>query len=245
MKNLEWIKTGLIAHRGLHTKDHAVPENSALAFRLAIEKGYGIECDVNLMKDGTIVVFHDKDLKRLCDKDGLLMELNYEDIKNLTLLDSQEKILRLEEFLTLVDGKVPLLIELKMHGQNDRMCELFMKIMDTYHGVWAMQTFHPFTVKWFHDHRPDVIRGIISEYFRDDDSLKKITKWLLKRMFFRFLNKPDFINYGIKDMPNRFLNRAMKRGTIVIAYASRSQADFDFVKQHYHNSVFEFFEPIH
>ena len=245
MKNLEWIKTGLIAHRGLHTKDKSVPENSAEAFRLAIAKGYGIECDINLMKDGTIVVFHDKDLNRLCGKDGLLMELNYEDIQDLTLFSSQEKILRLEDFLALVGGKVPLLIELKNHGQNDRMCENFMKIMDTYQGVWAMHSFHPFTVKWFHDHRPEVIRGIISEYFRDDDSLKKITKWLLKRLFFSFLNQPDFINYGIKDMPNRFLNRAMRKGTIVIAYASRSQAEFDFVKQHYHNSVFEFFEPLH
>ncbi|MDD4596084.1 MAG: glycerophosphodiester phosphodiesterase family protein, partial [Candidatus Izemoplasmatales bacterium] len=64
MKNLEWIKNRLIAHRGLHTGNGIVPENSMKAFRLAIEKNYGIECDVNVLKDGTVVVFHDKDLKR-------------------------------------------------------------------------------------------------------------------------------------------------------------------------------------
>ena len=48
------------AHRGLHTKDKTVPENSLPAFRAAAEAGYGVELDIQLSRDGQVVVFHDE-----------------------------------------------------------------------------------------------------------------------------------------------------------------------------------------
>lgn len=243
MKNLEWLKTTLIAHRGLHTPDKSVPENSLLAFSKAIEKGYGIELDINILKDGTVVVFHDKDLLRLCNHPGVLKDLNWEGLQQFNLYDTSEKIPTLTEVLDLVSGKVPLLIELKHHGDSLLLSERMMDIMKNYTGTWAMHSFHPSIVNWFHKNHPEVIRGQISEYFQEEKTMKKFTKWLLKSLFLNRFTKPDFINYGIKDMPNKYLDKAMKKGLIVIGYASRTQAEFDFVKARYHNSVFEFFEP--
>ena len=103
-----WLVEQPIAHRGLHDKD--TPENSLSAFSKAIEAGYPIELDVRLIADGTVVVFHDNSLSRLTENDGYIKFLNKEDLKYLTLKDSEEKIPTFEEVLNLVNGQVPLLI---------------------------------------------------------------------------------------------------------------------------------------
>ncbi|PKL00223.1 MAG: glycerophosphodiester phosphodiesterase [Tenericutes bacterium HGW-Tenericutes-1] len=243
MKDLNWIKNGLFTHRGLHTLDKSVPENTLTAFKNAIAKSYGIEMDVNQLKDGTIVVFHDKNLLRLCGVDLYLKDLNFEDLKEYRILNTEEKIYKLEDILKIIDGKVPLLIELKPFGEKERFCSKFMEVMDTYHGQWAMHSFHPAFVAWFKKNRPEVIRGQISEYFEDDPKMNKINKFLMKHLWINLVSKPDFINYGIHNMPNIYLNRAQKHGTLVIGYAARSQEEFDKVRKYYSNPVFEFFEP--
>ncbi|MFA5036009.1 MAG: glycerophosphodiester phosphodiesterase family protein [Candidatus Izemoplasmatales bacterium] len=245
MKNLEWIKTKLIAHRGLHTGNSITPENSMKAFRLAIDKNYGIECDVNVLKDGTVVVFHDKDLKRMCGDNRCLQDLTIEEIKQVHLLDSNERIPTLQEFLDLVDSRVPLLIELKPNGSYKVLCEAFMKVMDRYQGEWAMHSFHPGSVNWFRINRPEVIRGQISEYFLQDNKMNKLLRFCMKHLLFNIVTHPDFVNYGIHNLPNKYVDRAQRRGIVIIAYAAHNQEQFDMCKQHYSNSVFEFFEPKH
>ena len=243
MKNLEWIKNRLIAHRGLHTGNGIVPENSMKAFRLAIEKNYGIECDVNVLKDGTVVVFHDKDLKRMCGDDRRLQDMTVDEIKQVRLLDSKEIIPTLPEFLELVNKQVPLLIELKPNGSYKVLCEAFMKVMDHYQGEWAMHSFHPGSVNWFRKNRPQIIRGQISEYFLQDDKMNKILRFGMKHLLFNIITRPDFVNYGIHNMPNKYVDRAQRHGIIVIGYAAHNQEQFDMCKHRYSNSVFEFFEP--
>jgi glycerophosphoryl diester phosphodiesterase len=243
MRDIEWLKHSFIAHRGSHSFDFTIPENSMKAFQISIERGFAIEFDVNLMGDGTLVVFHDKDLKRMTGIDAKLLDLRFDQIKKYRLLDTQETIPTLTKVLDLVKGKVPLLIELKNHGQNETLCKNFMETMKHYQGVWAVQSFHPFTMKWFRTHHPHVIRGQISEYFLQDNDLKPLTKWLLKRMVFNFLVQPDFINYGIKYMPNRYVDHAKKMGTIVIGYCARTPQEYAFCKHYIDNAVFEFFDP--
>jgi glycerophosphoryl diester phosphodiesterase len=243
MRDFAWIKTSYIAHRGYHSADFAVPENTMKAFDLAIQKGFAIEFDVNLMKDGTLVVFHDGNLERMTGKPGKLIDLDYTDVRKLRIHDTQETIPTLKQVLDFVAGRVPLLIELKNHGENDKMCQNFMAIMDQYHGIWAVQSFHPFTVGWFKKHRPDVIRGQIAEYFLQDEDLKPSTKWLLKRMAFNLLNKPDFINYGLKYLPNAYVDRVKRRKICVIAYCARTRKELDYCRTYIDNAVFEFFDP--
>jgi glycerophosphoryl diester phosphodiesterase len=243
MKNIEWIKNRYIAHRGLHSLDKTVPENSLKAIELAMNNNYGIEIDVNILKDGTVVVFHDPNLKRLCNIDKDLSEVNYEDIKELKLLDSNEKISTLSEILNFVNGKVPLLIEIKPFGNLKLFCERFYDTIKDYKGEYGIHSFNPYVVRWFKKNHPDVIRGQITEYFRNNHKMKRISKYLMKSMFFNRFTKPDFVNYGIVDLPNKYCDRAYKKGLCIIAYASKSQEEFDMVKQHYDNSVFEYFLP--
>lgn len=243
MKDIAWIKERLIAHRGLHSIDKTVPENSLTSFALCLEKDYGIECDVNVLGDGTVVVFHDKDLRRLTKRSESLMEVAYEDIKELTLYDTTEKILTLQEMTAFVNGKVPLLIELKPHGDSLLLCTKFMEIMKDYKGVYAIHSFSPWIVNWFRKNHPEVIRGQITEYFRSDTKMKRSTKYLMRSMFFNRFTKPDFVNYGIVDLPNKYCDRAYKKGLCIIAYAAKSQEQLDMVKTHYDNAVFEYFIP--
>lgn len=243
MKDLTWIKNGYFAHRGFHSKDLSIPENSMTAFKKAIEKGYGIEMDVNLLKDGTVVVFHDKNLLRLCGVDVALKDLTFEEIQNYRILNTEEKIYKLADVLKAINGKAPLLIELKPFGDKEQLCIKFMEVMENYQGLWAMHSFHPGIVGWFKKNHPEVIRGQISEYFLDDPKMSKITKFLMKHLWVNWVSKPDFINFGIHNMPNKYVNRAQKKGIVVIGYAARSQSDFDRISKLYSHPVFEFFEP--
>ncbi len=243
MKDLKWIQNNLIAHRGLYTKDQSVPENSIASYKKALEKGYSIELDINVLKDGTVLAFHDYHFNRLCNDPRELRDVTYDECKDFTLFGTHEKIAKFTDVLNLVKGQVPLLIELKPHGDVIFLCESFMQSIKDYHGVWAVFSFHPKVVSWFKKNYPDVIRGQISEYFKDDQNMSSFAKYLMKAMFFNRFTKPDFVSYGIYDMPNKYLDRIKKKGITVISYAARSQEDFDFVKSHYHNTVFEFFEP--
>lgn len=243
MKDMTWLKHDLIAHRGLHQKDDSVIENSMTAFKEALKGNYSIECDINVLKDGTVVVFHDKDFLRLCQKDLKLSEVTYDDIKDFKLKGTDDHIPTLNEVLELIDGKVNLLIELKPHGDNELLAKNLMKIMETYQGKYAVFSFHPKIVSWFKKHHPEVIRGQITEYFKSDTHMKPYMKYLMKTLFFNRFTKPDFISYGIYDLPNQWADKAMKKGITVISYAAKSQKDLDFVKSHYHNVVFEYFIP--
>jgi len=87
-----------------------------------------------------------------------------------------------------------------------------------------------------------MIRGQISAYFKSE-KINWINKFLLKHMIFNRWNQPDFISYGINDLPNKILDKYYKKGYVIISYAAQTQAQFDHVKKYYDNVVFEFFKP--
>ncbi len=244
MKDISWLKNSYIAHRGLHTKDGRIPENSILAFDKAIEKNYAIELDVNILKDGTVVCFHDFHLKRMCHIDQKLEDLTYKDIQDLHLLDTDQKIPTLKEVLNHIQGKVPLLIELKPHGHVVLLCEKTMEILKEYHGVFAIFSFHPRVVFWMKRHYPQIPRGQIAESFKDNPKMGRVSRFMMRRMIFNPLTKPDFISYGIRDLPYKKLDRLKSKGITIISYAASKQEDIDFVKLYYDNIVFEYFEPL-
>lgn len=241
-KNMNWLKEDFIAHRGLHKKDGSIPENTISAFKAAIEFGYSIEFDINILKDGCVIVFHDPDLKRCFQIDKSLNELTYDDIKDLRY-ENNDHIPLLSEVLAFVDGRVNLLIELKPHGNVMQLCIAFMDIIKDYSGNFAVFSFHPRVVHYLKKRHPNIVRGQISEYFKDDKNMSGFRKYLMRSLFFNRFTKPDFISYGIYDMPNKYLNKHMRKGVTIISYAAKTQAEFDFVKKHYHNVVFEYFNP--
>ena len=143
-----WLVEQPIAHRGLHDKD--TPENSLAAFSKAIEAGYPIELDVRLIADGTVVVFHDNSLSRLTENDGYIKFLNKEDLKYLTLKDSEEKIPTFEEVLNLVNGQVPLLIEVKNESKVGQLESKVIELLKDYKGEYAVQSFNPYVLEYFY-----------------------------------------------------------------------------------------------
>ena len=149
------------AHRGLHS-GAAVPENSLAAFDAAIKFGAGIECDVRLSADGSAVVFHDINLKRVCD-----VALNVEQtaaalLKGQRLFGSDQCLPALWRVLELVDGQVPLLLELKTHNKNAaRLCAEVVADLSPRSGAIGIMSFDPKVGWWLRRNAAHIVRGLV------------------------------------------------------------------------------------
>ena len=189
-----------IAHRGLFDKEKQIPENSLKAFSNAVKNGYGIEFDVQETKDGKLVVFHDWTLKRMCGDDRKISDLTLGEIKQYTLGDTECRIPTLEEALQLVDGQVPLLVELKSRDHRFAgFCQSVWNILKDYQGAYVIESFHPLVLCWFRRHAPKIKRGQLADNFLQEESTGNIIlDALLTNMLANFLAKPDFIAYNIK-----------------------------------------------
>jgi glycerophosphoryl diester phosphodiesterase len=148
------------AHRGLHGP--GIPENSLAAFRSALEIGAGIECDVRLSGDNQVMVFHDHDLRRLCASALAVESTSAAALASQKLFDSREHIPRLRELLDLVEGRVPILIEVKSRGEN--AAQLTRAVADelkNYGGPIGVMSFEPSVGKWLKNHEPGICRGLV------------------------------------------------------------------------------------
>ena len=186
------------AHRGLHSPDKSVPENSLAAFRLAAEAGYGIELDIQLSKDGQVVVFHDDTLNRMCRKEGRVCTYTLEELKQLQLKDTEFKIPEFREVLEIVDGKVPLLIEIKLPTHNTKTCMILNRELKNYHGKYCIESFNSLALRWFKRHRPGIVRGQLSDRFRKSDGVNLILRFLAARLMLNWVGRPDFIAYNYR-----------------------------------------------
>lgn len=186
----------LYAHRGLHNNKSAAPENSLKAFALAVEQGYGIELDVQLTKDNVPVILHDYYLKRPCKVELRAADLTYEELLQYHLFKTKQKIPTLQEALAVVDGKVPLIIELKIPWKADKLCRIVSDILKSYPGVYCIESFNPLGLHWYRRHYPKVVRGQLStDFLQDKIEGNKFQYFLLKNLLFNFFTKPDFIAY--------------------------------------------------
>ena len=149
-----------VAHRGLHSRDKSVPENSLEAFRLAAEAGYGIELDVQFSKDKQVVVFHDDTLDRVCGVHARVDELTYDELKELRLCGSDQIIPLFTEVLGVIRGRSPIICELKNGRNNRELCEKTYEIISGYRGDICVESFNPMIVAWFRFHAKDLLRSL-------------------------------------------------------------------------------------
>jgi len=198
MKNFDWLIKTPIAHRGLH--DDISPENSISAFKRAIDKGYNIETDVRLTKDLVPVLFHDDDLYRTCKINGKICEYTFDALKNIYLANSKEKIPTLRQLLNL-DCTTGLLIELKSDGSGV-LEKIVYDELKNYKGNFAVQSFHPFSIKWFKANAPEITRGLLATQ-NYPPTLNPITRFALKKLLFFKSANPDFLSYD-----EQFIERA-------------------------------------
>lgn len=188
-----------IAHRGLHGP--GAPENSLRAFENAVNKGVPAELDVRLTKDGRIVVFHDRDLKRMCSVDAEISEFTYEQLSAFTLKDSGEKIPLLSEVLRLVNGRVPLLIEIKNGAPVWTLEKRLYHMLKDYRGAYAVESFNPFSLLWFRLYAPDVFRGQLISTHKGKKGSYYLARLVFARpIIWKVVSKPDFIACDLRSV---------------------------------------------
>lgn len=236
----------LYAHRGLHDNASGAPENSMAAFKKAVEAGYGIELDIQLTKDKIPVIFHDFTLVRMCGAPGKIADYTYGELQEFHLKNSTEKIPAFSEFLKLVDGRVPFVLEYKMPGNSTEICRIADGMLRDYNGVYCIESFHPLVLLWYRRHRSRVMRGQLADNFVKDGetALPGIACFLLHNMLFDFLVKPDFIAYNhkyYKDLSRRILRYLY--GTLSVAWTIKSEKELKERKEDFDLFIFDSFIP--
>lgn len=188
------------AHRGLHGE--GVAENSLTAFRLAVESGYGIELDVRLSRDGEAVVFHDATLDRVTSATGKVSERDAAELTEMTLLGTEDRIPLFSEVLSLVCGRVPLLIELKEEPGSRGVAEKALEILSGYEGEYIIESFNPLTLGAVRKKNPEAITGILATNYLKDKKYRTPLYFAVQTFLTNLLCRPDFVSYNCKEYKN-------------------------------------------
>lgn len=229
------------AHRGFHSADHLIPENSIPAFKEALKRHLGIELDVHLTKDGQVVVFHDDDLKRMCHVDAVIEQMTYEELSQLPLGYTSEHMPLLTDVLSLVDGRVPLLIELKLPTKDTTLCRKTHEILSSYHGRYMVQSFNTLVLNWYRTNAPSVLRGqLSSNLMTDKEKNVMLLRFLSRFLLLNLLGRPDFISYKYKDRknPSLFLLQHLYQTPIAV-WTLRNENSYNDAKKSYNIVIFE------
>jgi len=244
-----WLTTRPIAHRGLHDRSAGVIENSLDAARAAIDGGYAIECDVQDSADGEAFVFHDHDLARLTGRAGAFCALRADLLDTLSLQDAQAagRIPRLADFLSLVAGRVPLVIEIKSRFDgNPALTRRCLEILGDYAGPFCVKSFDPQIVAWLCRDAPHILRGIVADAAGSGppDGTNTTRDGCLARGHLLHFDetRPDFVSWKAADLPHAapFLCRSL-RGMPILAWTVRSPDQAADVRAHADQIVFEGF----
>lgn len=216
-KKVEWLGLWVYAHRGLHGQ--GLPENSPAAFAAAMARGMGIECDVQRSSDGQAMVFHDWELDRLTAESGPVARRSAEQLGRIVISGGNDCIPSLRQLLDQVDGKVPLLIEIKSSaGSRANALSLAVRRqLEGYRGPHAVMSFDPRVARWFADHSPLTVRGLVVT-----EEGGKTLAGRIKRHLSLWHARPDFLAYDIRDLPSRFAAAQRKRGLPVLTWTVRS-----------------------
>ncbi len=240
------FKGTLYAHRGLHDNATDHPENSLAAFKLAVDAGFGIELDVQVSKDGIPVVFHDEKLERMTGKPGVIADYTLDELQHFKLGSSDETIPRFSDVLALVNGQVPLIVELKTEAAKLGVAPKAAELLDQYTGLYCMESFNPLLVLWFKKNRPTVVRGQLAEAFMKDESSAYHTPlyWLLQNLLFNGITKPDFVAYN--HLHESVLARRLCHGLFnnkAAAWTIKSQEQLEAAEGHFDVFIFDSFVP--
>lgn len=241
-KDFSKLEERLIAHRGLFDNDK-VPENSLVAYEKAIKSGYSIELDVHLTKDNQLVCIHDSDLSRMCGVEKTLEEISLDEMKSLFLLNTSEKIPTFKEALSLIDGRTPIFVEIKYQGNYMKTARRTARMLDSYIGTYAIQSFQPKVVRWFHKNRPSVISGqLCSNFIKSESSF--VQKISPTHTIFLSYSRPDFIaqNYNQRENINfKLIQKITNLKTQV--WSIRSKDDLYTDLDNYDMIIFDSFNP--
>ena len=192
-KEMNKFKSNYYAHRGLHNDVRA--ENSMSAFKAAVDAGYGIELDVHLSKDGKLVVFHDDTLDRVCGREGKVVDFTAEELATFKLCGTEDGIPLFSDVLALVDGKVPLLVEIKETSSDSSVSRATCEMLKSYKGEYIVESFNPLSLRVVKEKLPDVPRGILSHRYFERKKDRTLLFFLLQTLMLNCVCRPSFIAY--------------------------------------------------
>ena len=227
-----------IAHRGLWNEE--ITENSLTAYKNAVLNGYPIETDLYTSTDGEIFCFHDTTLKRMTGADGYIYEKTTAELKSLRLKESEQTIPTLKELLEVVDGKVPVLIEIK-DQPDPTIVEKVVEALKDYKGEFAIQSFNPLYINKVRKLAPSFIRGILATNKESHLNCKKpYERYIIKNMALNFLIKPHFVSYYSGGFP---LKKRKTKNKKVLCWTITDKETHEKVKPYVDNIIFEHFIP--
>jgi glycerophosphoryl diester phosphodiesterase len=231
-----------IAHRGLWKPD-GPPENSLAAFEAACEADYGIELDVQLSRDGEAMVFHDTALKRLTGCDGRVGDYTAAELEAMTLAKTEETIPSLVDTLALVGHRAMVLVELKTpYGEVGPLEQRVHDILIDHAGPAAVIGFNPYSHAWFADRHPNVLRGLDSDSYRDPHrKLAPEQRAAFARLEHVAIARPHFLALGLDMLPGEVAKRCRAQGMPIVAWTTRSAAEWERVSESCDNHIFEGF----
>ena len=251
--DLSWLTARPIAHRGLHAPSKGVIENSISAARAAIAAGFGVECDVQLTGDGELVVFHDESLERLTDGAGAVATHSADELARLRLRNGNDAIPRFSEFLSAINGRTPLVVEIKSAFDGDTtVAQRTAQALARYDGPVAVESFDPDQIAFLRAraaalgiaHRP---LGIVGEaQYAEDDWPQLSTAQRAELTHFLHYKRtlPDFLSWRVRDLPHAIpllLRDALK--IPVTAWTVRSPEMAARAREWTDQIVFEGFAP--
>lgn len=233
-KKANAFKGKYIAHRGLH--GGGVIENTLPAFEKAVAMGYGVELDVQLSKDGIPVVCHDYDLKRVFGVDERVASLSAEELHRIG-------VPYLSEALAVLNGRVPLVAEMKGESADTSVCVKAAELLDVYEGLYCVESFNPLLMRWFKKNRPQVIRGQLSTAFgKGRDGNRSLLHLFLRHLLLNFLSRPHFIAYEYCYF-GLSVRLCKALGALTMCWTPKSDDACEKVRELYSAFIFEDFEP--
>jgi len=245
---LSWLTARPVAHRGLHDAARGVIENTASAFTAAIAGGYGIECDVQLSRDGEAMVHHDFDLGRPTIGSGPVSALTAAELKVVDFRATADRMLTLGELCALVGGRVPILIEIKSRFDGDmRLTQRVAEVLAACAGPVAAMSFDPAVLTCLREIAPQITRGIVAErHYTHSDwaGMTPVERRTLAFLLHAPRTRPHFVAYAVRDLPAAapLVARAVF-GSPLLTWTVRSAEDRQRAARWADQAIFEGFTP--
>lgn len=241
----KWLTARPIAHRGLHDAAAGIIENTPSAVRAAVAANYGIEVDLQITADGEAMVFHDDDLRRLTEGTATLASQTAAALKAVAFKATADRMITLSELCRLVAGRVPLVLELKSRFDGDlRVAQRTAAVLAAYAGPVAAMSFDPSLVHALRSLAPSLPRGIVAQRHFDEAPGKPPGYPLaLGLLLHAPWSRPQFVAYGVKDLPAPATILARLIGCPVLTWTVRSSADLTRARRYADQAIFEGIRP--
>ena len=225
------------------------PENSLPAFAAAVQNGYGMEMDVQFSSDRKLLVFHDDTLTRMTGTKGWVRDYPYDQICQMPLKGSAEHAPLFSEFLQTVDGKTPLIIEIKSRHEYtgeylDALCHATLDGLKGYNGPYCIESFDPRVVKRIRKFAPQVLRGQLVDSYRAyrKEGANPIHAFVISHCFGNFMARPDFIAW-CPDKQNWAVRLCARLGAMMVMWTALPEHDQAALEKQYDAVIFQWYHP--